>query len=378
MAETIRSLGARLTPGALLQKLPGWLWNRQVRTTRAGYAFMGLLIAVGAAATNTGNNLLYLVLAMMFAVLFASFLLSEYSLDNLYLERDLPRRVHAGADFPVTYRVQNRKRWLASYAVLVEDRFPEGPAASSRRGWLNLRRFVPLAPRGPGRTAALLVMVPAQGTELAVVRCREARRGRSPWERVTLSTRYPFGFFVKSKTVALPAEVVVYPALLPQEPGLRAPAARQGPLSMRRRGPGSELWKFRDYQPDDSLRWIHWKTSARAGRLLVREHEDEQERLVLIRLDLSGPRPAEDDPARETAVAEAASLARHFIVRDFQVRLEAQGRGINFNQGPGHLQRLLHFLALFDDPLQPDPGESLAPSGPNLAAALEISPRGPA
>jgi len=335
---------------------------------------MGLLIAVGAAASNTGNNLLYLVLAMMFAVLFASFLLSEYSLENLHLERELPRRVHAGAEFAITYRLQNRKRRLASYAVLVEDRRPEERTGSSRGGWRKLRRLIPAPPSGPGRTAALFVRVPAQGAEIAVVKYREARRGRSPWEPVMLSTRYPFGFFVKSKRVALPAEVVVYPALIPQEPGLRAPAALQGPVLTRRRGAGGELWKFRDYQPDDSLRWIHWKTSARAGRLLVREHEDEQEREVTIRLYLSAPRPAQDDPARETAVSEAASLARHFLDRSFRVRLESNDRAVGFGHGPDHLQRLLHFLALFDDSEAPDLGEALSSAGSNPAAALEIRP----
>ena len=372
MAETIRSLGARL-PSAANRYLPGWLWNRQVKTTRAGYAFMGLLIAVGVAAGNTGNNLLYLVLAMMFAVLFASFLLSEYSLENLYLERDLPRRVHAGAEFTLTYRIQNRKRWLASYAVLLEDRAPPGRDASARRRF-RLGRLIQPLELGPSRTAALIVRVPAGRSETAAVRSCEPRRGRAHWERVSLSTRYPFGFFVKSRTVALPAEVVVFPALLPEEPDVPAPAALQGLVPTRRRGSGGELWKFRDYQPDDSLRWIHWKTSARAGKLLVREQEEEQERLVTLRLRLSGPRPAEDDPARERAVSEAASLARHFIARDFEVRLEAGERGVNFGHGPDHLQRLLHFLALFDAPAAPDPGEALAASSSGTAAVLEIHP----
>jgi uncharacterized protein (DUF58 family) len=354
--------GARVPPPALLRRLPGWLWNRQVKTTRAGYAFMGLLIVVGVAAGNTGNNLLYLVEAMMFAVLFASFLLSEYSLENLYLERELPRRVHAGAEFTLTYRVQNRKRWLASYAVLVQDHSLPKPAASSRRLQFRLERLFQPVELGPSRTAALIVRVPAGQTETAVVRFREPRRGRVHWEQVSLSTRYPFGFFVKSRAVALPAEVVVYPALLAEEPAVVAPAGRPGSAPMRRRGSGGELWKFRDYQPDDSLRWVHWKTSARAGRLLVREHEEEQERRVTLRLQFSAPRPLKDNPARERALSEAASLARHFILRDYQVRLEAGHRGLNFGHGPDHLQRILHFLALFDSPDSPDPGEPLASS----------------
>ena len=359
MAEPIRYLGARLTPGSLLKRLPGWLWNRQVKTTRAGYAFMGLLIGVGAAATNTGNNLLYLVLAMMFAVLFASFLLSEYSLENLFLERDLPPRVHAGAEFALAYRLHNRKRRLSSFAVLVEDHHQD-----QRPG---------LGPRV--RAAALFVRVPAQKTETVKAHHRESRRGLAHWERVTISTRYPFGFFIKSKTVRIPARVVVYPALTEVEPGIKPAPAFLGRVPALRRGAGGELWKFRDYQPDDSLRWVHWKTSARAGRLLVREQEEEQERLVNLRLLLSGPRPAEDDPARESAISEAASLARHFLEREFQVRLEVAGRGLDFGQGLDHLSRLLHFLALFDDPQEPDPGEALAPPAATAAAALEIHPR---
>jgi len=362
MANLFKSFGARLTPAAILRRLPGWLWNRQVKTTREGYLFMGILIAVGAAATNTGNNLLYLVLAMMFAVLFASFLLSEYSIENLHLERELPRRVHAGAEFAVTYRLTNRKRRLASYAVLVEDHPESGSAASRKSGRARSEE--------PSRTVALFVRVPAGKTETAAVNYREPRRGLSHWDRLTFSTRYPFGFFIKSKTVRLPVQVVVYPALKEVKPELKAPPAWSGRVLTRRRGSGSELWKFRDYLPGDSSRWVHWKTSARVGRLMVREHEEEQERLVSILLHLSRERPALDDPARENAISEAAGLARHFLDRDFLVRVEVHGRGLDFGQGPDHLHRILHFLALFDDPGSPDRGEPLAPAA--AGAAIEI------
>ena len=348
---------AQLIPAPLRRRLPGWLWNRQVRTTRQGYIYMGLLIAVGAAATNTGNNLLYLILAMMFAVLFASFLLSEYSLENLWLERELPRRVHAHADFLVTYRLTNRKKRLASYAVLVEDHHDE--------------RRVKRSEKTPGRTVALFVRVVAQKTETAVVRYREPRRGLSAWENVTFSTRYPFGFFVKSKTVGIPAQVVIYPALAEIEPGVKPPPAVTGETPTRQRGSGGELWKFRDYFSGDSMRWIHWKTSARVGRLMVREHEEERERLVILSLEPARPRPEPDDPARESGISEAAGLARHFLDAGFQVRLEIGQRGVDFGEGPNHLHRLLHFLALFDDPAAPDAGEALAPAQ-TAAAVLEI------
>ena len=68
-------------------RLPPALVNRNVRITRSGFGYLGLVVALSVAAFNTGNNLLYLILALVLAALPVSFLLSEYMIAELRLRR---------------------------------------------------------------------------------------------------------------------------------------------------------------------------------------------------------------------------------------------------------------------------------------------------
>jgi uncharacterized protein (DUF58 family) len=70
---------------------------------------------------------------------------------------------------------------------------------------------------------------------------------------------------------------------------------------------GTDLVGLRDYVPGDDLRRLHWATSARAGRLMVREDADPATAQLTVLLDdRAGSYPGED---LEDAVEVAASLA---------------------------------------------------------------------
>src|SRR5574337_1580197 len=93
-----------------------WL-PRTIRPTREGWWLIGASFAVGLAATNTGNNLLYLILAMMLSFMAVSGVLSEQTMRHLRLERVRPRRLFAGVPASFGVRLTNRKRRLASFAL---------------------------------------------------------------------------------------------------------------------------------------------------------------------------------------------------------------------------------------------------------------------
>ena len=83
-------------PTGLRERLRIWLRPpRQLRPTRAGWVFLSVILGVGFAALNTGNNLLYLVLSLMLAFLTLSGVLSESALRGVRLRRELPREVFA-------------------------------------------------------------------------------------------------------------------------------------------------------------------------------------------------------------------------------------------------------------------------------------------
>ena len=82
----------------LLARVRRWLRPpRRLRPTRAGWSFFAITFGVGFAALNTGNNLLYLVLALMLSFLVLSGVLSESALRGIAVRRRLPRELYAGA-----------------------------------------------------------------------------------------------------------------------------------------------------------------------------------------------------------------------------------------------------------------------------------------
>ncbi|MBZ5550097.1 MAG: DUF58 domain-containing protein [Acidobacteriia bacterium] len=90
------------------------------------------------------------------------------------------------------------------------------------------------------------------------------------------------------------------------------------------RGRGYDLYRIREYLPEDSARHVDWKASARTGALKVREFSREDERKLRIVFD--NPLPGTLPPDfYERAVNLAASLGWHFTHEDVEVSFVAPG-----------------------------------------------------
>src|ERR1700744_4477959 len=94
---------------------------RRLKFTREGKFFVGITLGVGFAAINTANNLLYLLLGMLLALIVVSGIMSELSLRDLTVVRRLPLRAQVGRPHLVEIEVYNHKAHVPSYAIEVED-----------------------------------------------------------------------------------------------------------------------------------------------------------------------------------------------------------------------------------------------------------------
>ncbi|HTE55528.1 MAG TPA: DUF58 domain-containing protein [Kofleriaceae bacterium] len=315
--------------------------RRRLRLTREGQVFLAMTVGIGLAAINTGNNLLYLVLGWLLSLIVASGALSNATLRGVSVRRRVPTRIFAGRPFAMEIALENRKTRLASYSIEVEDLL-DGRPLDKRCYFLKLP---------PGRTQS------------ASYRHTFPRRGVYRLDGVRLITRFPFGLFSKSREVPGADEVLVYPAVRPVAlPAPRSP--RHGDASQTRLGRRGEFFGLREYRDGDDSRAIHWHSSARAGRLLLREMEEEAQRRVVIEID-NGVADLEDEAALEAledAVASAASLVIAYLRRGYAVRVVARGLEVPWSAGPSHEHRLLRALAL------------LAPVSPSVAMSGRVEP----
>jgi len=290
--------------------------RRTIRPTRDGWWCLGAALALGFAAMNTGNNLLYLLASLLLALIIVSGILSEQSMRRLRLAAVVPEEIHARAPTTLGARVANRKRWLASYSVTLES--------GERRLYLDRLR--------------------AGEERLVTWEATFAARGRQRLPGVRVVTRFPFGLFVKTGRPVLDEEVVVFPALTPLDAARRRALGGGSARAVHRRGRGHDLYNLRDYRAGDDRRLIHWRSSARTGTLTVRETQAETALDVRIVLVGNGRSPA----PLEAGLSEAASLITYLLGTGATVELVGRALHVPPGRGRAHRRRLLTALALFD------------------------------
>jgi uncharacterized protein (DUF58 family) len=312
---------------SLLSPRDAWFWRlvhprRTIWPTRDGWWCLFVVMGLGVAAINTGNNLLYLLVSLLLALIIVSGMLSEQSMRGLELIAVDPDEIFAGRPALFGMTIANGKRWLTSHSITIEVLSP-----TSTTRFI----YVPRLEAGAQRLLTWEDTLP--------------RRGRHRLAGVRVTTRFPFGLFLKAGQVQLVSEIVVYPAVRPVPPDLLRQLAAMGDRAMRRRGRGTDLYNLRGYRAGDDPRLIHWRSSAKTQTLMVRELEaetTEDTRLVLLGTGARAPE------ALEAALSEAASLAVHLIRAGAGVELVGPGFYVRLGRGTSHLRRLLTALALYD------------------------------
>jgi uncharacterized protein (DUF58 family) len=316
---------------------------RRLSFTREGRIIVILSVGVGFAAINTGNNLLYLLLGWLLSFIIASGILSELTLKRLTVERRPPPRVFAGEPFLMEVVIKNEKARRASFSIEVEDLVGSTP--------LDKRCY--------------FLKIPAAKSQRTSYRHTFVRRGLYTLTGYRVATKFPFALFRKSRDVDAPLDVLVYPARVPvPRPSPRSHT--RGESQANRTGRRGEFFGLREHRSGDDRRDVHWRSSARTGRLLVREYEDEHARRVVIGVDNALPDAVRDaladgalTPAMEAAVAAveraisvAASLSATYLEAGWTVELCARDCHIPAGSGRIHDARLARALALL--PYVPD------------------------
>jgi uncharacterized protein (DUF58 family) len=301
--------------------------RRTIKPTRDGWWCLLVAVGLGVAAINTGNNLLYLLVSALLALIVVSGILSEQGMRGLALSGIAPEEIYSGRPALFGAKLVNRKRWLTSYSITVELLAREARTLESGSRFIYFRRIE----AGTERFATWEETLP--------------RRGRHRLAGVRITTRFPFGLFVKAGRPALADEVLVFPPIrsIPAESLRRLGDA--GDAAARRRGRGNDLYNLRGYRPGDDPRFIHWRSSAKAESLMVRELEADTShdtRLVLVGRGTPGAE------ALETGLSEAASFAVALIRAGAGVELIGPDLVVALGRGRPHLRRVLTALALYE------------------------------
>jgi uncharacterized protein (DUF58 family) len=280
-----------------------WLvYQVDYRLTREGIVYLVAISILVLAAVNTGNNLLFMILACSLAGILISGVLSRIVLTGIDLKFEMPEHIFAEQPVLAELELRNEKQTWPSFSLRVT-----GESKKSAAEVLTRPVFFPYISRKGSARQKVELMFP--------------RRGVYRQDSFSIRTRFPFGFFEKSRHVNSQLEIVVYPRVSPTDHFYEVLPLLSGEMASHFRGRGHELHSLRNYLHTDSARFVDWKVSAKAGRLMVREFAREDERRVMLVLDpFIGPADismgqnalAEHAEKFERAVTMAACIAWHF------------------------------------------------------------------
>lgn len=274
--------------------------------TRLGIQYLLALVAVGAFAVNTGNNLLYLVFGLMLGLFLVSGWVSRRALRDIR-----PLRIEEGNLFA---RVRGGIR------VRLTDRAPRRMRA------LEVRLFLDDAQVEPG----FLPGGVSEAEPLVVLHAKAEHRGPTRLTGLELRTRYPFGFLEKAWRFDLDQEVLVLPH--PRSAAL-ADAHTVGTPRKVLPAPGeSSPEGARPFRTGDAPSRIHWKRTAQRRLPWVRTFEAEQPVGVHLRLDLRRYAPGRAFERTLETLAGAVLQAR---LQKLDATLELQG-STAFRRVQGH------------------------------------------
>ena len=220
------------------------------------------------------------------------------------LRRTMKGEHIAGEDVPVTVELELEGKVKAHSLVLVEH--------IERLG----DREVELERRGDGLRGKYVI--------------KRVPRGRYPIEAAEVVVEDPLGLERSVVSLNEPDAVLVYPRLVELERLFSETGSRlqEGRRLLLRRPSGFDFHSVREYEQGESLRRVHWPTTAKRGQLMVKDLEDSPRDEVLVLLDadagfVTGEAP---DSSFELAVSAAGSILRAHVGRGRRAGLLVNGR----------------------------------------------------
>ena len=303
---------------------PSFAFDGVVRLTKVGTSYVLFTVVIGFAALNTGNNALYIGLTFLLGCLLLSGIASKGGLKHLRVEFAAIGQPWVGRGAHGVLRLQNDSRIWNVRDVVISG--------------------IELEP-------VLVPIVVRRSTLEVPVTLHFDRRGIVTLNRLDFYTRYPFGFFLKKRRIAIHGEVVVFPRLLEGErERQQAESTGDGEVATNRIGAGGEVHSFREYVRGDSLRHVAWKKSASLGRWIIKQTEAEASKSVHVVLDPFKPHGVSDE-AFEEMISAAATYIFYAIKRGMEVVLSLPR--VTLHAKDDDPTALLRALALLEPTYEP-------------------------
>jgi len=198
---------------------------------------------------------------------------------------ELPDEIYAGTTIPIRVVVSNRKRFMPSFLIKMKV----------------------------GDSETIFPIVDKTGLASGLATISFPARGRHAIRDIYISSAFPFNFFVRFRRLDTEMEIIVFPAL--KKCSIASLFGRdeksRGEITLDRSGFEADMLSIREYRYGDPQKYIHWKASARTGKLKTKELSSLAERPVVLDLD----------KIAMTDLEEKISCVTYTIVNSFRLNV---------------------------------------------------------
>lgn len=368
-----------------LYRIYRWMYAfrhwRERKFTPAGLFASGMLAASAAVGVDTTLAMVYQLFSFLLALMVLSLLMGRKFRGTVRVARRMPRFATALKPFAYHIDVHNRGTKTLTHLCLFEnsvdprpgfDEFiktPEPDNVSKNPvdrffGFLKWLWMIDHRQGAKFKKVDVPLLQP-QESQRVRVELLPLRRGKIRLHGLTLAGADPFGMCRAMRAYTMPDSVLVLPKRYPL-PAIRLPGTRKhhtGGIALALSvGDSEEFVALRDYRPGDPLRRIHWKSWAKAGKPIVKEHQEEFFVRHALLLDTFATRDSAE--AFEEAVSLAASFACTVLTQESLLDLIFVGPEIycfTSGRGLGQTEQILEVLASVV-PCQDKSFDSLFPS----------------
>lgn len=225
-----------------------------IKITKAGWIYVLLTIFMGFAAINTNNNLVFIVVSFMLAVMGISGFLGKSNLEHLRFSFFPQDEIYAQKLSKLDITVSNNKKYLPSVLLTIKVL---------------------------GNTDKIIYLNNSQKAS-ATIFFTPSKRGLIHIKELEVSSPFPFNFFVRRKKYKINEEILVFPHITNSlfesyEMDTKGDDLTNSKLTHKL----EELSNIRAYYNDPSRR-IFWKQFAKTGNLYTKEYTGDEERSVYI------------------------------------------------------------------------------------------------
>ncbi len=315
---------------AYLRAFRPWRKPRKRRPTEKGQLIITGAVLTAALGLNTETSFVYQLFALLFCLAFAARFGLKISKPNLRVQRILPRYATAGQKFSYRVRIENRGNEMETDLTITDIPKNKLPTLKQYRTefepheefrnaydrFIGFHRFIYLQRQYTGiqMTPSTVNDIPRQGFKDAVIEATALRRGRVQFDHTIVLHQDPLALSYGYNHYDNPETLLILPERYQLNPNWQTNGARNfqqgGTTSAWSTGESEEFVSLRDYRDGDSMRKIHWpssaKQTARKQNLVVKEYQDEFFSRNALIIDIS-------DGSRDV-IEKSVSVATTFVM----------------------------------------------------------------